>query len=265
MMEEIKIIKKTVVETKEEIGDIKKENAFLRGTVNDLKREIANLNNRLEVLEKYSRKGNVIINGIPFERDENVRALTKTFANEIGVDLEEYQIGAAHRLPTKGKIPPIIVKFNDYDKKIELIKKTKRARPTIGDRPIFVEDHLMAKTTAILKEAKRMRQEEKLKYVWIRGGEVFVRKSDNDPAIKISQMEELNSIGGTKRSLVERSPEGNTNESRENCQVEKMAKITSSSQGQQTILDGFRTQLQKSTGSKRGTPKATHSPQKIWK
>ncbi len=46
----------------------------------------------------------------------------KAFASKIGADLYEYQICVAHRLPIKGKIPPIMVKLNDYEKKTELIK-----------------------------------------------------------------------------------------------------------------------------------------------
>ncbi len=108
----------------------------------------------------------------PLKRDEDVRSLIKAFANETRVDLEEYLICVANRLPTKGEIPPIIVKFSDYERRKKLKKKTKRVRPTTEDRLIFLKDHLMAKTT-ILKKKKSPPQEEKLKYVWICGGEVF--------------------------------------------------------------------------------------------
>ncbi len=101
LLEEIGQIKNTVNETEEKIEsvtsqyeEIKRENEELKTEIKALKMVNTNLHDRIEEMEKYSKKNNMIITGIPSDRDENVQEIIKTLAKELDVDLQEYHINA---------------------------------------------------------------------------------------------------------------------------------------------------------------------------
>ncbi len=56
----------------------------------------------------------MIINGIPYQRNENIRSTMKDLAETLKVEIKEFDIVAAHRLPSKTEVAPIIVKFKDF-------------------------------------------------------------------------------------------------------------------------------------------------------
>ncbi len=100
--------------------------------------------------------------------EENAKDIVKSLANTPEMKVENHHIAVAHRLPAERGIPKIIVKFNDMDKKTEMIKKSKQAKLEIDANPIFVNEHLMPKTIETLKAAKQLRNEGKIKFVWMR-------------------------------------------------------------------------------------------------
>ncbi len=73
---------------------------------------------KLDELEQYSGKSNLIINGISFKKDENLREIVKNVAEKLKVTVNEYYIAVAHHLLARKGIPPIIAKFNNRKKKI---------------------------------------------------------------------------------------------------------------------------------------------------
>lgn len=86
----------------------------------------AELRAKMREMDQYSSKPNQVIHGIPQDNNEVARNLIMLLASKLKVRLNEYDICAAHRLPSKGKTAPIIVRLNNYDRKRELLVEAKK-------------------------------------------------------------------------------------------------------------------------------------------
>jgi len=126
MMDSVEDIKKTVASTDttvkmfaSEISGLKQENIHLKKKVVELEQRNIELESKFNDLDQYSRINNVIISGIPYTEGENIRFVVKDIANQLQVDIEDYDICTAHQLRApKDEIPSIIVRLNNRDKKI---------------------------------------------------------------------------------------------------------------------------------------------------
>jgi len=222
---EVRSVNQTVTESKTEIlairaqlEEVKKKNEEMQFDILELKEANAKLEDRIEDLEKYSRKNNMVISGIPVEKDENVKEIFTDLANQLQVELQDHEVCVIHQLPAqRNRTPGIIVKLSNNEKKQELIKQSRARKLRFGDTNIYVDDQLMAKTVVLVKEAKAMRDEGKLKYIWTKNGDLFVRVDDGERAQKITKREELVQVSKNegrenrnKRPINQLSPENIT-------------------------------------------------------
>jgi septation ring formation regulator EzrA len=102
-----------------EVTQLKKEARENREVVNRMRVIIQKMGRKIDELEQYSRKINVIITGIPEKQDENLKVVVKKLAEKLEITLQDYDICAIHRLPSKTKGPTtlIIVRLNAYERK----------------------------------------------------------------------------------------------------------------------------------------------------
>lgn len=73
------------------MAKIVKGNLELKFKVTELNQKVENLEGRLEDFEKYSLKNNILINGVPYAENENVRGTVKQLA-EGSVELEPWGV-----------------------------------------------------------------------------------------------------------------------------------------------------------------------------
>lgn len=208
MLQEVKIIKESVVKTESKIESIAKDIEGLKNENEILKNENLKLNvgdlayqnsvmfKRLNELEQYTRRENVIISGIPAEKGENVRQIVKNVAAKLDVEMDDQDISTCHRLSNK-KTPNIVARLNNRDKKAEMIKQSKIKQlkaKTLGwqmDHQIFVRNHLTKYTSDLLFEAKRLRDEGCYKFAWENNTNVYIREDESSQAIKIEHHSQL--------------------------------------------------------------------------
>lgn len=165
--------------------------------------ELSNQNQKLRAdfqeLEQYSRKDNIIINGIPSSEEENVQKLVFKIAEKVGVTLKDYDISAAHRLPAnRGKIPAIIVRLNSRDEKSMIISQSRKLKLNGNDLglkpavPIYINEHLTPFKMSLFKEALGLKKQGKIQHVWVKDCKIFIRKEENEAAIRIEEFEDIN-------------------------------------------------------------------------
>ncbi|XP_065224327.1 uncharacterized protein LOC135848355 [Planococcus citri] len=171
---------------KEDIDYLIEENKWLRSHFNDL--------------EQYSRKPNIIVSGIPVQKDEDLYNVMKTLGKELEVTLQEYDIVAVHRLPSKSDTPPIIVRLLNYDKKSSLISGAKRLKPKtdmLGINPpvpIYISEHLSYETAKILKYAQNLRKDNLIRFAWVKDGKVLVRVKEDSPVVRMTSVNDINHL-----------------------------------------------------------------------
>ena len=184
-----------------QIEDIKKENEDLKSKVEHLSNQNKILTESVNDLQQYSRKDNLIINGIPTVENEDVREQVKLVAKALNIVLHDSDICTAHRLPSrKDRIPAIVVRLNNRDKKSNMIKSSRQKRLNGKDLnfvpavPIYVSDHLTTHTAAILRKANDLKRKEKIASVWVIESNVYIREIENGPATRVKDMLELDFV-----------------------------------------------------------------------
>jgi len=152
----------------------------MKNVINQLINENRELKRNVEENEQYSKKSNVIINGVPETNDEELRKVIGEVASCLGIELHDYDLQAAHTLPSKSEIKPIIVKFNNYDKQKEMIvqaRKLKISSDALGlspNVPIYIDEHLTKPTIELINQAKNLKKQGKLTTVLCRDGKVKI-------------------------------------------------------------------------------------------
>lgn len=91
----------------------------------------------------------------------------------------------------------ILVQFARRSKRNSILEKARRLRLTATDLganaqvPVFVNEHLCPELKKLLGQATTKKRECNWKYVWVRNGQIFARKGDETPVVKISSNNDL--------------------------------------------------------------------------
>ena len=142
-----------------------------------------------EFLQTYNRRDNIKILGLPEqsagkETYEETSKAVVNLASEIGVKLEETDISIAHRLPSKGHIKPVIVKFIRRSTKIAMLKKKK-----------IIPSNLSAKIYEDISRERLafvnlMRSDIRINATWTREGAIFYEWKPDGLVYKINGLYE---------------------------------------------------------------------------
>ncbi len=203
---EIKVeIKNTVKSSKEElkkeinvlqkqIAELTVDKEMKAKEIVELREENTKLNIRIEELENYSRRDNIVIHGLPEEQNEGEEELLNLIngvADSPGVPLQPYEIHAFHRLPTKeGKNKPVIVKLNNRQTKARLVRRSKQ----IKLQNIFVNEYVSKQTNELFSAARLAKKDGKFQFVWLKEGQVFVRREERSQEVKVKTMKQLEEL-----------------------------------------------------------------------
>lgn len=198
VFEEIKGIRAIVSETNSKLDKVTEKTEFLDREVSEIKEENQQLKARLNHLEQYSRKFDVIINGITKTENENLNETIKNLAEVLEVKLNPYDICGLHRLPTsKGKIPSIILCLNNLEVKGNFIRASKQKKissDAIGVSPvnkIFVDEHLTSANGRLLSAARRATKANLLATARYRNGKILVRYHEDEEEVEITGEEQI--------------------------------------------------------------------------
>ncbi|XP_045448266.1 uncharacterized protein LOC123656645 [Melitaea cinxia] len=151
---------------------------------------ISILEDKIEDLQRLSRKSSIEIKNVPRKQQENrndlmniVMSLSKT----VNLELCPRDIKDVFRLKAKKdseKNPPIIVEL-----------PTKHLGLTINeDTPVFVSEHLTAKGSRLHFLSRDLVKTKKFKYCWTLYGKVFVRKDDTSKIIHIQSEAQIHHL-----------------------------------------------------------------------
>lgn len=180
--------------------------------------------NRLKItvnsLEQSAFKDEVVIRGVPeCERnEEDLLALTKIIVNMIQLIPEPTiclvkRLGRKSEEKTKEKTTPrtILLQLSHSSEKVNLLKKKKTVKiscdmitfegKAIGSAQqlIYIDERLTKQTGDIYRHARIYRKNGLLKHVWIRDGQLYVRKKENTPGIRVDNLEQLDSLARKRR------------------------------------------------------------------
>lgn len=231
---DISPLKAELSATRKEINHLKSSLEELKGQYNTYKKEIAqkiqsvedrqnkeilelaannrDIISRIEIIEQNSRAANLEIQCLPEHRIENLIATTKQLARVVSFDLKEEDLLMCTRVAkanTKSERPrSIVVKLRSplvRDSFLASVLKFNKSHSSdklnsghlgIGGNkcPVFVTEHLSPHYKSLHRATRIKAKENSYKFVWVRAGRIFIRKSETSPAILIKNFESLSKL-----------------------------------------------------------------------
>lgn len=168
-----------------------------------LKEKVNLLESKLDESEQYSRRNCVEIHGMPL-KDGSVIDTVKVVGKSLDMDIQDSMIDACHVLgkkPDSGGHPSIIVKFvRRFDAETMLTRRRiKRQLSTrhmglSSDSPVYINESLTPARRRLLAMAREIRSRKNYKWIWVRGGRIFLRKDDGGPVSIVKCQSDLDSL-----------------------------------------------------------------------
>ncbi|XP_046662153.1 uncharacterized protein LOC124355189 [Homalodisca vitripennis] len=164
-----------------------------------LKDRVSILENKVDEMEQYSRKNCVETHGIP-ETDNDVMDHVKSVGQALGMEITDQMIDNCHLLrkrPGSDRPPGIIIKFVrkiDAENMLQKRKGKKLSTRHLGmqsDIPVYINESLSPARRRLLAMAREVKLQKHYKWLWVRGGKIFLRKEDNGPVSTVTCQADL--------------------------------------------------------------------------
>lgn len=208
-------ITKTLENHEEEISELKQRTDRVEGDIEenkqklneisnimvDLQKENEYLKSKLNEVDQQNRTNCLEITGVPEPgRGENIQVTVQLVCSALGVKLDASMINSCYRLRSSNdrNSSKIIVSFTKKCYKDEILKcrkiKTDFATDLLDDslkrcvqdsNIIYINEFLTAYNKKLYLKAKEYKNKNKVKYLWVKNGNIFMRKSDNSKIIII--------------------------------------------------------------------------------
>lgn len=172
----------------------------LRRENKQLKEKLETLESRLEESEQYSRRNCIEIHGMPVENN-NVLEAVKSVGKALNMNIEESMIDACHTLKKRPNVtgpPPIVVKFVRRMDAEEMLAKRRQKKQLStrhmdlpSDMPVYINESLSPARRRLLAMAREARKQQHYKWIWVRGGKIFMKKEDEGQVIPIRTQADL--------------------------------------------------------------------------
>ena len=183
----------------------------LNQCTNDLKKQRNNEELKVDELEQYDRRQNLIFEGVPQFQNENVTEIILSLASKLDVNLTANDISIAHRLPVKrprlnseSKVtnrhhPRIIVRFISRQKRKEMYSNRMKAKhisdfPVQGMNKLCVNENLTQRRKRLFWLAKQKAKELSYKFIWTSNGQIFIREDKKADSLPIRTEYDLDNL-----------------------------------------------------------------------
>lgn len=175
---------------------------------------ISVLEEKIEDLQRVSRKTSVEIKNVPRKSSENRDDLINMVVNlskTVNFDISSRDIKDIYRLKgrnDKEKSPPIIVELESTIIRTDLLKKSKEFNSKykvklqakhLGltyneENPVFISEQLTAKGARLFFLARNLARSKQYKYCWTAFGRVLVRKDDTSKIVWVQSEAQVHQL-----------------------------------------------------------------------
>ncbi|KOB52155.1 Zinc finger DNA binding protein [Operophtera brumata] len=198
-------IKNKIAERDSKIEELESESIRVQ-------RELTSLNNRLSAVEKISRDHNVEIQGVPESRSENLLGIFKSLCTAVSTPIADNDIRGFRRVakidPTSDRPRNIIITLSSPRLRDLLLSAVHRYNKsnakdmlssrhlgiTVDSRRVYVVEHISPESKQIHAASRKFARDNSYKYVWVKYGQVFLRKDDNSNAVRVKSCDYLKSL-----------------------------------------------------------------------
>lgn len=198
-------IKNKIAERDQKIQELEQENIRVQ-------RELVNMHKRMSIVEKISRDHNVEIQGVPESKSENLIGIFKILCDTIASPIMDSDIRGFRRVakidPSSTRPRNIIVTLSSPRLRDQVLSAVHRFNKgnakdmlssrhlglTVESKRVYVVEHLSPDTKQIHAAARKFARDNGYKYVWVKFGQVFLRKDDASSAIRVKSVDFLKTL-----------------------------------------------------------------------
>lgn len=203
--EQFEDLKRDLVDKSRIIKNLVADNEHLKATV-------SNLTSSLGTMEQQMRSTNLEIQCVPEDKSENLIATVLKLSKTLQLKVEEADISQCMRIsklnPQSKRPRSILVNFTTRRHRDEFVasaarfnkdKKMKLNTTHLGisvnpPQPVYVVEHLTAENKDLHAATRARAKELGFKYVWIRNGKVFMRKSESSRCLYVRNKDFLKTV-----------------------------------------------------------------------
>ena len=176
---------------------------------NQLKSKLQSAENKINDLDQSARSKNLEIHGIPERENENLLEIFKKVGQTLKVVVDDNMVEFIHRVPTNGKYSPrekpknIIVGLLSRKHRDSILSAVKSVRTQSEgnhlaveglSNKVYINEHLTIINKILHKETRDVARQKKYKYVWVKNGNIFVRKTDVSQILHIKSLDMLSKL-----------------------------------------------------------------------
>lgn len=179
---------------------LKNENTLLKTEINEIKQDV-------QKLEEISCERKIEVHGIPYNENEDLNMIIANISENLDYKIEREDIDEAYRIKklqnrnNGNKNFPIVVSFvrkSIKEKFLAMRKKRSMFTNEIGFKEkrsqIYLNEYLPRKKKDLLWKTKQAKLEKRYKFLWVRNGNIMVRKTEDSNIIKINCEEDIKKI-----------------------------------------------------------------------
>lgn len=198
---------KSALEVKsEKIATLERKNIVLQES-------IQNLTKRVNNTEQHARANNIEVQCVPENKSENVINTVLSIGKAIKSNIKDADIAHCTRIAKKdsdsNRPRSILVKFNTprlRDAFLAAAIRFNRSQPqnrlntshlgATADKaqPIYIVEHLSADNKSLHAAARTRAKELGFRFVWVRNGRIFMKKSEDSDRIIVDNAEKLKEL-----------------------------------------------------------------------
>ena len=202
LKDEISQLKSLINERKDDVvSALMKENASLKNQVKELKQQSEDHSISLNKIDQYSRRNNIIIEGIPSDVDnQHLEKKVIGILAAVNIKVNELEIETTHRL---GKSKKTIIRFVNrkncsklLSKKKELSSLSKRSLQELGfssETQLYVQPNLTPFDEKIGYYCRELRRKKLIEKTWFYSGCNYIKLVNSSETAKI-EVNHLNQL-----------------------------------------------------------------------
>lgn len=208
MVQSLNFLSDQYEDAKEKIKILEEENK-------NLKMDAANLNSRLQYIEadyyftqQQQLQQHFTIHGVPKQKSADLPDIIINIAKILNVNIDKTSIKSIRTINGKNQLnttPIIVAEVQNCELKNELCNKYKTNGPLIvtqiiknNNNPatehckVYINDYLCSYYKKLLEETKKLKQDYNVKFVWVKNGNIYARKNENEVSYRIKNYNDLN-------------------------------------------------------------------------
>ena len=204
LIKDNKIMSDRISKIEVENDKLKQINAKLQDTVDTI-------NCKVNILEQYTRKNNIVITGVKesyaeravaaeeddgspvIAKEDTIKTVCSVIKEACNITIQPTDIQTAFRLRNnRGGLRPLLVSFHSSSVKTS-ITSTRRPKQTLTYRGsnIYLNDHLTPLNSELAHNARQLVKQRQAFASWVRDGQVFVKWAKDDRADRVTKLVDL--------------------------------------------------------------------------